>query len=433
MSGELPDRVLVVGAARSGVAAADALAARGVEVVLHDGDDSLVPVVSDRVALLLGAHDAAALVRDADVLVKSPGVPASAPVVQAARDAGIPVWSEVEVGYRLLPDGARLVGITGTNGKTTVTELVGAMLAEAGADAVVAGNVGLALSRVAGDVTPDGVVVCELSSFQLEDVDTLRCDAAALLNLTPDHLDRHGTLVEYGRTKLRIFERQRATDTAVLNDDDPWVAALAALPGEARVVRTHATEAAALGFLRSRLRGAHNRENVAVAAALAGAMGVSSSDIGQAVIGFRPVPHRLEHVGDIDGVSLWNDSKATNVDATLKALTAFPGGALRIILGGSDKGADFVPLADALIGAVRAAYLIGPAGRRMAPLIDPSVPAAICETLEPALDAALRDAERGEAILLAPACASFDEFTSYEQRGDRFRRLAIARGAILQD
>ena len=176
--------------------------------------------------------------------------------------------------------------------------------------------------------------------------------------------------------RSRIFERQRATDTAVLNDDDPWVAALDAVPGDAQVVRTHGTEAAALGFLRSRLRGAHNRENVAVAAALAGAMGVSSSDIGQAVIGFRPVPHRLEHVGDIGGVSLWNDSKATNVDATLKALTAFPGGALRIILGGSDKGADFVPLADALVGAVRAAYLIGPAGRRMAPLIDPAVPSA---------------------------------------------------------
>ena len=148
---------------------------------------------------------------------------------------------------------------------------------------------------------------------------------------------------------------------------------------------------------------------------------------------FRPVPHRLEHVGDIGGVSLWNDSKATNVDATLKALTAFPGGALRVILGGSDKGADFAPLAAALPGAVRAAYLIGPAGRRMAPLIDPAVPAAVCDRLEPALDAALRDAERGEAILLAPACASFDEFANYEERGDRFRALAAARGAVLAD
>ena len=235
MSGaSLPDRVLVVGAARSGVAVAGALAGRGVEVVLHDAADGLVPDVAEGVALALGESDPEALVRHADALVKSPGVPASAPVVQAARAAGVPVWSEVEMGFRLLPDGARFVGITGTNGKTTVTELVGAMLAEAGARVVVAGNVGVALSGIAGDVPPDGIVVCELSSFQLEDVETLRCDAAALINLTPDHLDRHGTMEEYGRAKLRIFERQRPTDTAVLNDDDPWVAALARCPGRCR-------------------------------------------------------------------------------------------------------------------------------------------------------------------------------------------------------
>ena len=235
MSGALPDRVLVAGAARSGVAVAGALAARGVEVVLHDTASELVPDVAPGVAVVLGEHDPEALVRHADALVKSPGVPGSAPVVQAARAAGVPVWSEVEIGFRLLPDGARLVGITGTNGKTTVTELVGAMLAESGANVVVAGNVGVALSGIAGDAPADGIVVCELSSFQLEDVETLRCDAAALINLTPDHLDRHGTMEEYGRCKLRIFERQRATDTAVLNDDDPWVAALEALPGDAAV------------------------------------------------------------------------------------------------------------------------------------------------------------------------------------------------------
>ncbi len=431
MSGDLPDRALVVGAARSGVAAAGALAARGVAVVLHDAAADLRQPVAEGVALALGADDPAALAGAADVLVKSPGVPESAAVVQAARAAGIPVWSEVEVGFRLLPAGARLVGITGTNGKTTVTELVGAMLAAAGAPAVVAGNVGVALSGIAGDVPAGGIVVCELSSFQLEDVATLRCDAAALINLTPDHLDRHGTMEEYGRCKLRVFERQRAADKAVLNDDDPWVAALAALPGAARVVRTRGAEAEALGFGRSRLRGSHNRENVAVAAALARAMGAPDEAIARAVEAFRPVPHRLEHVGDIGGVSLWNDSKATNVDATLKALTAFEGGAVRIILGGSDKGADFAPLAVGLAGAVRAAYLIGPAGRRMATLVGAVVAATAYDTLEPALDAALRDARPGEAILLAPACASFDEFTSYEARGDRFRSLAAARGAVV--
>ena len=431
MSGDLPDRALVVGAARSGVAVAGALVWRGVEVVLHDASDDVRPQVAEGVGLALGDHDPAGLVSAADVLVKSPGVPEQAPVVQAARAAGIPVWSEVEVGYRLLPAGARLVGITGTNGKTTVTELVGAMLQAAAAKAIVAGNVGVALSGIAGDVADDGIVVCELSSFQLEDVVSLRCDAAALINLTPDHLDRHGTMQDYGRAKLRIFERQLPADTAVLNDDDPWVAALDELPGAARVVRTRGGEAEALGFGRSRLRGDHNRENVAVAAALARAMGAPDDAITRAVVAFRPVPHRLEHVGDIGGVSLWNDSKATNVDATLKALTAFAGTGLRIILGGSDKGADFAPLVAGLKGAVRAAYLIGPAGRRMAPLVGAVVAATVCDTLEPALDAALRDAQPGEAILLAPACASFDEFTSYEARGDRFRSLAAARGAVV--
>jgi UDP-N-acetylmuramoylalanine--D-glutamate ligase len=207
------------------------------------------------------------------------------------------------------------------------------------------------------------------------------------------------------------------------------VAALPGVPGDGRLVRTHGTEAERAGFAAGRLRGAHNRENVAVAAALARALGADDAAVRRAVARFAPIPHRLEHVGDVGGVSLWNDSKATNVDATLKALTAFEGGSLRIILGGSDKGADFAPLAAALAGHVRSAYLIGPAGRRMAPLVQAVVPAAVCDTLEPALDAALADAEPGDAILLAPACASFDEFTSYEARGDRFRELARARGA----
>jgi UDP-N-acetylmuramoylalanine--D-glutamate ligase len=201
------------------------------------------------------------------------------------------------------------------------------------------------------------------------------------------------------------------------------------VPGDGRLVRTHGAEAAADGFDQGRLRGAHNRENVAVAAALARAVGADDDAIRRAVASFAPIAHRLEHVGDVAGVGVWNDSKATNVDATLKALTAFAPGTLRIILGGSDKGADFTALAAALRGAVRSAYLIGPAGARMAPLVEAVVPARVCGTLEPALDAALADAEPGDAILLAPACASFDEFTSYEARGDRFRELARARGA----
>jgi UDP-N-acetylmuramoylalanine--D-glutamate ligase len=357
-------------------------------------------------------------------------VPGEVAVVARARARGVPVWSEVELGYRLLAPGVRLVGVTGTNGKTTTAELAGAMLAAAGQDVVVAGNVGRALTGVAADLAPGAVVVVELSSFQLEDVHRLRCDAACLLNVTPDHLDRHGTLAAYAAAKLRIFERQTPADVAVLDLDDPYVAALDALPGAGRRVGVHGDEADAIGFARSSLRGDHNRENAACAAALARALGAPEAALETALVGFAPVPHRLERIGAIRGVELWNDSKATNVDATLKALTAFPDGRLRIILGGSDKGADFAPLVAALPRRVRAAYLTGPAGERLAPLLAAAgVHVVAAGRVEAALDAALADAEAGEAILLAPACASFDEFRSYEHRGDAFRALARVRGA----
>ncbi len=426
---DLPRSVLVVGAARSGLAAAAALAIRGVTVHLHDDAVHLAVAAPLGVEMTSGTRDPAELLAGVEVVVKSPGVPGDAAIVRAARAAGVPVWSEVEVGARLLPSGARVVGVTGTNGKTTTAELTGAMLVAAGAEVIVAGNVGVALCAVAGDVPANGVVVCELSSFQLEDVVTLRCVAAGLLNLTPDHLDRHGSMDDYGRCKLRIFERQTPADTAVLNDDDPWCASLERVSGAARLIRTTAATADAAGFADGRLRGEHNRENVAVAAALATALGAATEAIRTAVRDFAIVPHRLEPIGAIGGVDLVNDSKATNVEAALKALTAFEGGGVRVILGGSDKGADFASLAAGLAGPVQAAYLIGPAGRRMAPLVAAVVPTTICGTLEPALDAALRDAVAGETILLAPACASFDEFRDFAERGDRFRALARDRGA----
>jgi len=426
----VPASALVVGAVRSGVAAAAALAAHGARVRLHDRDTALAPAVSAGVEVVLGERDPDALLDGAEVLVKSPGVPAEVAVVARARALGVPVWSEVELGYRLLAPGVRLVGITGTNGKTTTAELTGAMLAAAGRDVVVAGNVGRALSGVAADVAPGAVVVAELSSFQLEDVVRLRCDAACLLNVTPDHLDRHGTLAAYAAAKLRIFERQRPADVAVLDLDDPFVATLETIPGAGRRIGVHGADADAIGFARARLAGDHNRENAACAAALARALGAGEAALEAGLVGFAPVPHRLERIGAVGGVAIWNDSKATNVDASLKALTAFPDGRLRIILGGSDKGADFAPLVAALPGRVRAAYLTGPAGERLAPLLAAAgVPVVTAGRVEAALDAALADAEAGEAILLAPACASFDEFTSYEHRGDTFRTLARARGA----
>jgi UDP-N-acetylmuramoylalanine--D-glutamate ligase len=413
---------LVVGAVRSGVAAAGALARRGVAVRLHDSRLDVEPQVPIEVELALGVRDPAALLAGVDLVVRSPGVPGSAAVLVAARTAGVPIWSEVELGFRLLPDGCRLIGITGTNGKTTVTGLTAAMVAAGRLPVAAAGNVGTALTGVAETVSEGTVVVCELSSFQLEDVHALRCDAAALLNVTPDHLDRHGSLAEYGRCKLRIFERQREVDVAVLNGDDPWVAALAAIPGAGRRIVTHGASADALGFATSALLGDHNRENVAVAAALAAGVGVGEDAIARGLASFAPVPHRLEPVGVVAGVAYWNDSKATNVEATLKALTAFSPGTIRLILGGSDKGADFAPLAAALVGVVASAYLVGPAGARMLPGLS-RVPTRHFPTFAAAFGAARADALAGDVVLLSPACASFDEFSSYEARGERFRQL----------
>ena len=423
---DLPRLPIVLGAGRSGLAAAAALADAGREVTLVDDDPASVvgapvPVVSPAEVDYDGC----------EAIIRSPGVPNGHPVLQAAHEFGIPIWSEVELGYRLLPPGARVVGVTGTNGKTTTSELVGAMLRAAELPYQVCGNVGIALCDVAPHLPEGAIVVCELSSFQLEDIISFRCDAAALTNITPDHLDRHGSMEEYQRIKLRIFENQDDEDTAVLNVDDPFCEDQRRVPGEANVVRVRGADAAELGFAESHLRGDHNRENVAVAAALARAMGASEAAIIEAVHEFRPVAHRLEDCGAVGGVRFWNDSKATNVDATLKALTAFPDEPVRLILGGSDKGADFAPLAAALVGRVERVYLTGPAGMRMAdPLTARDIDAVTCTGLEDAVRRATADSSTGEHVLLAPACASFDEFTDYTARGARFRELAAELGAV---
>ena len=422
----LPRLSIVLGAARSGLAAARALVDAGRDVVLVDDEPEAVegapvPVVGPDAVDVEGC----------DAVIRSPGVPGGHPVLQRAHELGVPIWAEVELGYRLLPPGARLVGITGTNGKTTTTELVGAMLREAGIPNAVCGNVGTALCEVAPHVPEGTVAVCELSSFQLEDIHALRCDAAALLNITPDHLDRHGSLEEYRRVKLRIFENQDERDTAVLDDDAEACRELRRLPGDAEIVRVRGADADEVGFAESRLRGDHNRENVAVAAALARAVGASDAAIAAAVRAFEPVAHRLEDCGETGGVRFWNDSKATNVDAALTALGAFPDEPVRIVLGGSDKGADFGPLAAALAGRVVRAYLTGPAGERMEPaLVEHGVDAVRCAGFDDAVRRAAAEAAPGDHVLLAPACASFDEFRDYTARGDRFRALAAELGAV---
>jgi UDP-N-acetylmuramoylalanine--D-glutamate ligase len=406
----LPRRALVLGLARSGRAAAAALARRGVPVVAADRspDADAGRLGELGVELRLGTEEEA-LLAGVDLVVKSPGVPEQSPLVAGARAAGIPVWSEVELGYRLLPPGARLIGVTGTNGKTTTTELLGAILRAAGERVEVAGNVGRALTDAAEVAEEGSWVVCELSSFQLEDVHTLSCDVAVLLNLEPDHLDRHGTFDAYRAAKLRIFERARAKvvprDLGIggieFSADDP-------LPAEPRIP------------------GRHNRENAAAATAAARAAGVSDDAIAEALRTFPGVPHRLELVRELEGVRWVNDSKATNTAAARRGVAAYDA-PLRLILGGSLKGEDFGPFARDLPQSVRSIYLIGAATDELAGALDAAGRAYVrAGDLPTAVTRAAADAELGDIVLLSPACASFDQYKSFEERGEHFRSLVEA-------
>jgi UDP-N-acetylmuramoylalanine--D-glutamate ligase len=335
--------------------------------------------------------------------VKSPGVPAQAPLVAAARARGIPVWSEVELGSRLLPN--PILAVTGTNGKTTTSELLGAMLG-----APVAGNVGRALCELDGAVDPDAWVVVEVSSFQLEDVDTFRPRVAVLLNLEPDHLDRHGTFEAYAAAKLRVFEQQQADDVAVVPRG------FRAVPGDARRVEFAADDELPA---EPSIPGEHNRENAAAAVAAARAAGVEEGAIAKALADFPGVPHRLELVAERGGVRYVNDSKATNVAAALRALAAYDAPIL-LIAGGRGKGESFAPLAHAARGRVRRAFLIGESADELAAALG-DVPHERSGDLEAAVRAAAAEARPGEIVLLSPACASFDQFRDFEARGDAFR------------
>ncbi len=384
------NRALVLGMARSGQSAADLLERRGVEVVRADRT--------------LGNDGDTGLLDDVDVLVKSPGVPAGQLLVRVARARGIPVWSEVELGYRLL--GVDLVGVTGTNGKTTTTELLGAILGLR-----TAGNVGRALTGI--DAEPGELVVCELSSFQLEDIDMLRCRVAVLVNLEPDHLDRHGTVEAYRDAKLRIFENQAEDDTAVVPRGFPPV------PGLGRRVEFHADDPLPA---EPRIPGAHNRENAAAATAAARTLGIPDEQIGEALSSFPGVPHRLELVGDHRGVRYVNDSKATNVAAARRALAAYAGDPVHVILGGSPKGEDYAPLVAAIGPNVRGVYLIGETAEELAAALGDR-PVVRSGDLETAVRSASDAAVEGDVVLLSPACASYDQYDDFEQRGEEFRRL----------
>lgn len=440
-----PGPYLVVGLARSGLAAALALCAKGETVIGVDvgAPDGLRPLVDAGVEVCL-RDDGVALLDRVRAVVKSPGVPRQAPVIAAARERGLPVLGELELGWRLLEN--EVIAVTGTNGKTTTVELIGHIHRAAGLPVAVAGNVGAALSGLVGRTDPEVTIVCEVSSFQLEDASAFAPEAAVLLNIAPDHLDRHGTVARYTAAKLRIFARQSPGDLAVV-PADPLAWGPAGLLGAppAQRVRFGADPDAELserdGQLWWRgqallptselsLRGRHNAQNAMAAAAVCLARGIDPDAVREGLRTFAGVPHRLEEVARHDGVLYVNDSKATNVASTLVALEAFAQEGVHLILGGQGKGQDFTALCAGVERVCRAVYLIGEdaplIAAALADVAGAGAPVRACGDLERALTAATDAARSGDVVLLSPACASFDQFADYEARGERFRELCRA-------
>jgi UDP-N-acetylmuramoylalanine--D-glutamate ligase len=417
---ELPHRALVLGLARSGHAAAIALRGHGVSVVAHDRSKTIEisRLVDAGVEVHLGEEkETETLLRGIDVVVKSPGIPGHAPLPGAARARGIPIWSEIEVGARLLPN--PLLGVTGTNGKTTTTALLGEVFRTAGRQAEVAGNIGRPLTSLVGAVPTASWVVCELSSQQLEDTHTLRPKIAVLLNLEPDHIDHHSTFDAYADAKLSVFDRQAPDDVAVLPRG------FGEIGGSARRIEFAADDPLPA---EPTIPGLHNRENAAAATAAARAADVDDQAIGLALRSFQGVAHRIEDVAVVRGVRWVNDSKATNVAAARRALDAFRTTRLHVILGGLGKHESYRPLAADLKLGDRA-YLIGDAAVQIASALDIAhVPYLHCGDLATAVREAAGVAAPGEVVLLSPACASFDQFDDFEARGEAFRRLVLELG-----
>jgi UDP-N-acetylmuramoylalanine--D-glutamate ligase len=434
-----PGPFLIVGLARSGRAAGLVLRALGESVTGCDAGAVDDAVLSELEAAGVAMHAGTGGVELLDAVatvVKSPGVPAQAPVVQAAGERGMPVLGELELGWRLLPN--EVIAITGSNGKTTTTELVGQIHREAGLPVAVAGNVGTPLSSLVGSLDAGAVIVCEASSFQLEDTVAFAPEAAVLLNLTPDHLDRHGSFGAYRDAKLRIFANQGPEGLAIVptgfdhggrarrvafaspmqapvEQDEPELAILdhcVAWRGEP-----------VIAVEEIRLRGTHNLENAMAAAAVALARGVAPVAVRAALASFAGVAHRLEEVARIDGVLYVDDSKATNVASAVVGIRSFAGG-VHAILGGRGKQEDYAPLAAAVAERCTAAYLVGEEAERLRSALRPAgVPVRDCGELGRALAAARAVAAPGEVVLLSPACASYDQYRSFEERGDHFKAL----------
>jgi UDP-N-acetylmuramoylalanine--D-glutamate ligase len=438
-------RVLVVGLGKSGVASALFLKQRGAKVSVSDSksEDQLnehIPVLLDNgISVETGSHGERTFQKQ-DLIVISPGVPVNAPALEPARKMGIPIIGEVELASRYLK--GKLIAITGSNGKTTTTALAGEVVAARGAKTLVGGNIGTPAISLVSESADDTYTVLEISSFQLETIERFCPKIAVVLNVTPDHLDRHGTFDVYWEAKRRIFENQSATDFAVLNADDPEAARMA--PGLKAQLRwfSRKKDVDAGAFLRGdrifykdaqgereimpladmQLKGAHNIENVLAAVSIGAILNIPAEKIRGAVKNFKAVEHRLEYVATINGVEFYNDSKATNVDATIKALESFPKN-IHIILGGKDKGSDYTVLKPLLQERVKRVYTIGAAAEKIESHIAGSAEITRAGTIDNALRKAMEAASPGDVVVLAPACASFDQFNSYEHRGRVFKDL----------
>ncbi|TMM09457.1 MAG: UDP-N-acetylmuramoyl-L-alanine--D-glutamate ligase [Actinobacteria bacterium] len=426
-----PGPYLVVGLARSGAAAMRMLRSRGEVLGLDSGDPPQAAALRDEGFEVHLRTPGVDLLERAGTVVKSPGVPRTAPVVLKAAERGIAAIGELELAWRLLPN--EFVAVTGTNGKTTTAELLGAIHRAAGEPVAVAGNVGTPLATLVGELPPTTTVVCEASSFQLEDSEAFAPEAAVLLNLREDHLDRHGTVEAYRAAKLRAFANQGPDDVAVAPLE---LVRGGDLPGQARRVSfgppgSDVEEAGGMLSWRGeallpvsgiRLRGAHNHENAMAAAAAALARGIGGDAVRDALRTFAGVPHRLEEVAERGGVLYVNDSKATNVDSATVGIRAFERG-VHAILGGSLKGGGFQALREPVAERCVACYLIGEASRDLTRDLDGTVPLHPVGDLERAVRTAAAAARPGQVVLLSPACASYDQYRDFEERGEHFRRL----------
>jgi UDP-N-acetylmuramoylalanine--D-glutamate ligase len=434
--------ILVVGLARSGAAAANFLLSRGARVVVNDskpegelnGVDSLRAKGAEVVA---GSHPLE-LFEKSDLIVVSPGVPLALEPFRRAREAGVAVISEIELAARFLR--GRLIGITGSNGKTTTTTLAGELLKGAGLPTQVGGNIGEPLISLVDTSRDDGFTVIELSSFQLEAVERLHLFVSVIINITPDHLDRYDSMDDYVAAKANIFRNQTASDFAVLNADDERVSKMDTLTeartiffsrrheldegiflrGQSLIHRTAGAERELIARDEITLRGDHNLENVMSALAIGIACGASPEAMRESVRNFKGVEHRLEFVAEINGVKFYNDSKATNVDAAIKCIEAFEGG-VNVILGGKDKGGDYAPLAPVALARCSNLILIGAAADKIAAALQNTRPLLRASTMNEAVEIGLKVGKPGEIVLLAPACASFDMFDNYEHRGRVFK------------